>query len=163
MFPSKILSLASSQCKLSEMGLGNLWFTHTPGTSESQASLWETVLHLYWCMPQITQQMQFICNQYQIQGSAYCNPGSCHQLAQEFRRFKVNLASVSKVIYSLNMYVYLVPRDGSQRLEKQHVFLGPKALSRWLLNEPEGSVVTCQNPASVSTWSWQKTKYFKES
>lgn len=47
---------------------------------------------------------------------------------------KVNLASASKVIYSPNMYVYLLPRDGSQRLEKQHVFLGPKASSRWLLN-----------------------------
>lgn len=68
--------------------------------------------------------------------------------ARSLEGLKVNLASVSKIC--LNMYLYLLPRDGSQRLEKQHVFLGPKASSRWLLNEPEGSVVTFQNRAFVS-------------
>jgi hypothetical protein len=45
---------------------------------------------------------------------------------------------------------------------KQHVSLGPKAYSRWLLNELEGSAAAFQNPTSIPTW-FKENENSKES
>lgn len=91
------------------MGLGNLIFTHT-----SKASLWR---QCYACTDACLKShnksnLHVINSKFKALHTATQDP------ARSLEGLKVNLASVSKMIYSLNMYVYLLPRDGSQRLEK---------------------------------------------
>lgn len=126
------------------MVLGNLIFTHT--SSSHRPVIGDCAVLALMCAlnPHNKSNLHVINSKFKALHTTTQDP------AGSLEGLKVNLASVSKMIYSLNKYVHLLPRDGSQRLEKKHVFLGPKASSRWLLNELEGSVVTFQNHAFIS-------------